>query len=370
MFLCTCKTRYEPSIITTNLNYLVVDGFLNNGNDSTFIRLSRTRKLDSSLLNSAEKNAVLTVEDTDGNSLYQFTELNQSGVYTVPSMALDLNNKYKLRIKTSDGKQYLTDELTVTYTPPIDSISWKKTDKGVTIYANTHNPQNNTKYYRWEYTETYEYHARFLSFLEYDTAALTPGTLKGRGDSALVYTCWTTKNSREFLLSSTAKLSDDVISDFALRSIDLNAVELSVKYSMLLKQYSLSAEAYQYMQNLKRITEQTGSIFDAQPAEIVGNIHCLENPAEPVLGFIGACNTDSRRIFITNEDVSPWLVDRSCPRILVNNDVVDIELYFHQFGYIPTQYYNSSPISPIWGALPECVDCRLSGGNTIKPDFW
>ena len=44
----------------------------------------------------------------------------------MPGMNLDINSKYKLHIRTSDGKEYISDEITVVETPPIDSISWEK----------------------------------------------------------------------------------------------------------------------------------------------------------------------------------------------------------------------------------------------------
>jgi hypothetical protein len=40
--------------------------------------------------------------------------------------------------------------------PPIDSISWKRDEEGVRVFVNTHNPEGNTRYYRWEFEETWE----------------------------------------------------------------------------------------------------------------------------------------------------------------------------------------------------------------------
>ena len=58
-----CKEKYDPPATKENPNFLVVDGFLNNSSDTTFIRLSRTRNLDSNLLNSGERNADMLIED-------------------------------------------------------------------------------------------------------------------------------------------------------------------------------------------------------------------------------------------------------------------------------------------------------------------
>jgi hypothetical protein len=368
--IASCKEKYQPDIKGGNPEYLVVDGFLNNSNDSTYIRLSLTRRTDSNLLNTGVNNAQLTIEDKTGNTYYNFSELNQDGTYTLPGINLDANKTYKLRIKTAAGKEYLSDEIIVQETPPIDSISWKKADKGVTIYANTHDPRNNTRYYRWEYTDTWKYHADYISRLMYDTAYPGLGQLTGRPDSDFFYTCWQTRRSFDMLLASTAKLSDDILSQFPLRFISLNSIELSEKYSILVREYALTRPAFEYFQNLKKNTEQTGSIFDAQPSELNGNIHSISDKSEVVLGFITACGMNTKRIFISNEEVAPWIWGPSCGRFLVPKNADSIELYFGHLGYIPTEPYNSSVRSPIWAALPECVDCRLYGGVNQKPDFW
>jgi hypothetical protein len=363
MLLVGCKERYEPPVLQINPNYLVVDGFLNNSPDSTFIRLSRTRKLDSNLVNSGENNAEITIEDNTGTTLYYFQQINNDGGYTLPGMNLDINNKYRLRIKTADSKEYISDEITVTQTPPIDSISWQKTDAGVTIYSNAHDSLGNTKYYKWDYTETYQYHASLLSRDIYKN-----GFLMSRSPEEFIYYCWITNNSKELLLASSIKLSQDIINQNPIRHFATNSIELSLKYSILLRQYSLTKESYEYLQNLKRVSEQLGTLFDAQPSQLTGNIHAVNNINEPVLGFVTASNMSSKRIYITNDEVAPWTFGYSCSPILVNP--ADFDLYFNTLGYIPIEPYNSSPFSPEYGALPDCVDCRLLGGTTIKPGFW
>ena len=40
-----CRKPYSPPITTANVNYLVVEGVINSGADSTIIKLSRTTPL-------------------------------------------------------------------------------------------------------------------------------------------------------------------------------------------------------------------------------------------------------------------------------------------------------------------------------------
>ena len=109
-----------------------------------------------------EHNAEVNIEGENHETfpLYE----NGNGVY-VSSAALNLNSneKYRLQIKTRDGKEYVSDFATVKNTPAIDSISWQRENGGLKIYVNTHDPQNNTKYYQWKYEETWEIHSAYLS---------------------------------------------------------------------------------------------------------------------------------------------------------------------------------------------------------------
>lgn len=359
--LFSCKQAYDPPVVKTDLSLLVVDGFLNNGTDTSFIRLSRTKKIAEGTANAAENGAQMIIEDEASNPLYFFQQQNNNGVYILPGMSLDINRKYRLRINTATGKQYLSDELPVSNTPPIDSVSWKRTNEGVNIYATTHDPANKTKYYRWDYTETYQHHPPYFSTMKYQG-----GILSYRSTSELIYDCWTTENSTELLLASSAKLSSDIIFEKKLRSIATNSIELSVKYSILARQYALTEEAFLYLENLKKISEQMGSIFDAQPSQLTGNIHSVTDISEPVLGYLLATTSHSQRIYIKNSEVQPWLANPYCQMIEVTPD--SLGFYFGDMGYLPIDFNMSTSITT--GAQPICVDCRVRGGTLIKPDFW
>ena len=239
IFLSACKEKYFPPAGQSNLNYLVVDGTLINGPDSTYIRLSRTKKLDDTSPNGGEQNAQITVEDAESNTLYNFTPVNNAGLYTIPGMNLDLNKKYRVRINTTDGNQYVSDDISVKATPPVDSINWVKRGDGVTIYANTHDPLNNTKYYRWEYLETWDYYTHYFSEIKYFNKPpdILDSMFQPRKADEFVYHCWKTNLSTQILLGTSLKLSEDVISLAAVRFIPQSAFELNSIYSILVKQY-------------------------------------------------------------------------------------------------------------------------------------
>ncbi|MEJ0101799.1 MAG: DUF4249 domain-containing protein [Bacteroidota bacterium] len=312
-FLVSCKEKYEPPAIKTDLGYLVVDGSLINGPDSTIIRLSRTKNLGANPASSGEQGAQMTVEDAAGNTVYNFTPVNDNGLYTVPGMNLDINKKYKLRINTTDGNQYVSDDVIVKETPSIDSVSWQRSNDGVIIYANTHDPQNSTKYYRWEYTETWDYYMNYFSQIKYQVTSTGEIKFPTRTTDELVYHCWKTVHSTEILLGSSSKLSQDIIILDPVRFIPVSSFEISSVYSILVKQYALTREAFEYFENIKKFSEQTGSLFDAQPSQLNSNIHCVGKPGELVIGFVAASSLQQQRIFITKQQVNPWNYSVYCP---------------------------------------------------------
>ena len=364
LLLTACKENYEPPVIKTNPNLLVVDGFINNSTDTTSIHLSRTRKLTDGATFSPEINAQLTLEDAGGAILYYFQE-TPNGIYIVPGMSLDVNRTYKLRINTVDGKHYTSDEIEVKQTPPIDSVSWERQENGLMIFINTHDSQNNTRYYRWDYTDTWEYYSKYYSSFKYENREVIL-----RRPEEQVYTCWTTKNSTDLHLGSSARLSDDVIHRSPLRFIPANAIELSGLYSILVRQYALTKEGYEYFQNLKKITEQLGSIFDAQPSQLTGNIHSTDDATELVLGYITASTLERKRIFIKREEVVPWLYWLQCDeKFIVPLD--SLENYFGNGVFVPiSEYAPRGPLEGYYAGSVGCVDCTSRGGTNVKPDFW
>ena len=356
-----CKDRYNPPAVSVNSSFLVVEGYLN-GSGPTTIKLSRTFKLADSARPTAELNAQVKVESNAG-SAYTLAAKG-GGVYEAAQISFNPAQQYRLRIIAS-GKEYVSDYVTYKVTPSIDSVNWRRNNEGVQIYVNTHDDQNKTIYYRWEYDETWEFHSAYQSGLEYRNHTIVP-----RDPAVNLFFCWQSQSSNRILLGSSAKLSKDIISMSPLTAIQRGSWMLSVRYSILVKQYALQEKAYQYWQNMQKNTENLGSIFDPLPSEISGNIHSVSNPSELVIGYISAGTTQSKRIFITNGDVGNWYYYDGCELLFTPDNKDSLETYFGSGANAPTYFaqtqsgqrgYNYSSIG--------CLDCRLRGTN-VRPSFW
>ncbi|TSD64913.1 DUF4249 domain-containing protein [Inquilinus sp. KBS0705] len=369
----SCKKPYTPPQITAPSSYLVVEGTINSGSDTTFINLSRTRNLGDSVNVSGERGATVIVEG-DGTS-YNLPEL-RNGVYAHQGLNLDVTKKYHLRIKTADGQEYLSDDVEVKSAPPIDDVGYEIKDKGLQINVSTHDPANKTLYYRWEYVETWRFHTRYRSDF---VVAPARDTVILRTAENQIYYCFNTVASSTISIASSTKLSQDVISKAPLTLIAPESDKISMRYSILVKQYALTKEAYEFWENLKKNTETLGSIFDALPSEISGNIHNIKNPSEPVIGYISAGAVQSKRVFIDKSQLpDTWKTayPESCRQ--------DTTLYVGDHGFnevrdyillgtaIPTASITDPRGFTIIGFYrtdPICADCTLRG-RVQQPAFW
>lgn len=373
MLLFSCKEKYIADSLNSS-RYLVVEGNINNGNDSTIIQISRSEQLNSTQT-TPESSAKITIESIDGTTNIPLSE-KAKGSYSIYGLNLNTNNKYRVRIITSDNQTYLSDTLSVLSNPAIDSVNWGYKDGGVQLYVNSHSSNTGTNYYKWDYKETFEFHSKYKSYLKISTINYYKAQFAWLGyrDSVNVtydnnmYQCWKDVNSSDINISNTANLSTNSI-HYPLAWIEPGSEKLSIMYSVLVKQYAISQEAYNFYNKIKKNTESTGTLFDPQPSDIRGNIHNINKPNEVVIGFMNICNAQSKRILIDNKSLNNWAPSSQCYLREIKNNSDSILLSGR--GLIPTdvaQYVTS--IISYYAAPPECVDCRTKGGNNNKPTYW
>lgn len=363
--LSACVEPYEPDDLRTPQSHLVVAGFINL-EGITSITLSRTQALKDATPAPVVRQAQVFIQDQAGTR-YPLTE-RQPGTYTSEPLALAVSSQYQLRFRTPDGREYASDLVTGKRTPPIDNITWASEPRGVQLYVSSHDATNQARYYRWRYEETWQFRSAFQSLLAYENSRISPRTNN-------IYECWGTENSASILLSNTTRLKEDVVSNFPLLLLPANAEKLRIKYSILVKQYAQSPEEYAYWELLRKNTETLGGLYDPLPSQLTGNVRCLTNTDEQVIGYVGATTMTTRRLFISrNEfpDENRFLTGYESCLPLDTILVGAADFYFRGGSYIPVYTVfrpMSSTILGYTGSVPLCVDCRLRGTN-VKPDFW
>lgn len=366
-----CVEPYDLKNVSYD-NALIVEGHISNINKPQQIKLSRTSTLNERKV-IAESGANVIVESESGESI-PFTEV-KPGIYESASVAGVVGEGYTLSITTNKGRKYKSNQVILKDVPPIGKINAAfvtTPERGIRITVDTEDPTNKTHNYRWDYVETYEIHTPFPS-----NYWVPPGT-----DSAVwrydrVDVCWASDTLRKVLIKSTSTQAQDKVLDFQLRFIPESSYIFRVKYSMLVQQYALSEEAYNYWELTRTFNETQGSLADVQPGNITSNIVGVSDRNETVLGYFDASAVSEQRVFFDYRDFKDDGYERpgfrsSCFEITpIYVVVVDIgpfmELHYKELaiwdaiGFWPTGQLELLPIG--------CCDCS-DMGTTIKPLFW
>jgi len=368
LIMSSCKDPFTPDISPNYKDLLVVEGFINIGG-ITEIKISRSIDLKDSRSIDPVKNASISILGDDGSLVTG--KSTESGECLLMTENLVLGKKYKVTISLAAGKVYETGYLASKATPEIDSISYAVTDKGFQIFANTHDPANDTRFYTWDYRETWEVGVPFVSTHEFKNSRVVL-----RDPSINIQHCWAYSKSSNILLGSTARLSEDKLTMAPIVYIPGNSVKVANLYSILVRQYGLTKDAYEYMERMKKNTEQIGGIFDAQPSELKGNLVCISDPAEKVLGWISAGTIVQKRIFISYKDKPGsginWIYQKSCNASVIDLDSLVYYIRSNKFivNEMVGEAYPGGPLLYKYTMSTEdCIDCRLQGSNS-KPLFW
>jgi hypothetical protein len=361
-FIVTCCIEpYQPPAVTEDLNLLVVDGFVNCSTGSASIRLSHSIKLSDKQNPAMETGAQVSIKDSDGIK-YLLTETD-AGTYTLTGVTFDLSKTYQLHIQTIAGKEYQSASVPFLTTPPLDSVTWKPEPNGVSISVNAHDETSASKYYQWHYTEVWAYTSKYGSSFK-----VVNGVIITRPVEDNIYYCWGTEQSRDIMIGTSQRLSEDVISDYQVTFVPAGTIKLTRKYSILVQQQAITKEGYDYLLQLKKTTESLGGLFDPLPSQVTGNISCVTDPSEIVLGYFSGATTQSQRIFIDFKEL---------PRSLqyYKSQQCEIDTVFlRNFGNgnlsLPIGTFGTPALEGYLTTDPACVDCRLLGGSATKPDFW
>jgi hypothetical protein len=399
LLICiSCKKPFNAHITSVTTNFLAVDGSIVSG-DSTFITLSRTTSLSDTTQNKVELKAIVSVEN-DQAKLYPFTEKGK-GIYELGITNFDPARTYRLDIKTSDGKIYQSDFVPMKVTPPIDSIYFKQnSDATVLFYVNTHDATNNTRYYRWDYKETWSTVALYTASYQFKNSTIIPIVPDSPDDISI---CYSTDLSDQIFVGSSSGLAEDVISNLQIGGLTEGSIKIGHVYTMQLKQYALTKDGFNYYQNLKTNTEQLGSIFDAQPSTTMGNIHCVTSPNELVIGFVSVSTASNKQFNLHANDLPLRVHDLYGSSYWLYNPPYTRTYNSYYFPPPDTSVCHTSnflttyPVATLTNAeirtlskgdslvfdgilLPNgiayyyapknCVDCRIKGGTNIRPLYF
>jgi hypothetical protein len=363
--LAGCIEPYTPPESAAGENPLVVEGGLHGNTGTASVQLTRTARLSDGLPAPPVTGAVVLLESRSGAS-FALTDPDGKGLYSRSGLPVAPGEEFRLRVQAG-GKSYVSDYEVARPAPPIDSVSWEVKEDGIQVYVNTHDTENEAGNYLWTYEETWAYTSAFES-----TVIFENGAPRLRASSEFVYMCYQGSVSSTINNISTEKLSENRVSKFPLVFHPKSSDKIRIRYSILVRQYSIDDEEHAFWTQMKKNSQNLGTLFDPLPTQITGNLHNENDPGEVVLGFFRAGYSSEQRIFISNRDLPRDFREQkdfgNCLETMW--PVGDIGL-FGLYPYLITRpVYDGITIIGYNYSTKDCVDCRRQGGTTTPPDFW
>jgi len=397
LFLLLVTSCTEPYALQSEdfEEALVVEATLTNEFKKQEISISKTYPLES-IQASIEKNAIVFVKDDLGTT-YNFIETDDKYISENEFQALP-NRTYQLFIKTANGKSYISNNQTLTKSNNIDNVSTTvrtiNGQKGVEISVNHKDVDNSSKFYRYTYEETskvtvpkwVESELKLKKTAPYYDIVYALLYFELRTEEARV--CYKTTKSKEIILKETTKQSQDIVADFPLKFINYKNYDIAERYSILVNLYTQNLESYTYYKNLKKSAENGNILSPTQPGYIKGNITCVTDNKNKVLGYFEVSSVSSKRIFFNYFDV--FTDENTLPDYFNPCNIVELEPYdyegFREDGdekeaiTLRTKIKNKAliyydkyfkPNGTITFMLvePPCGDCRVLGSN-VRPSYW
>jgi hypothetical protein len=319
-------------------NAPTVNGQISTLPGRTYVQLGVT-----SLYNSQpDPESFANVRITDDLGIvYPMTE-TAPGRYTNDLLKAEAGRSYRLMVDTFDEETYISAWVATPPAPGSDSSYYRITQESYTdkdggvrtgwfvkAYVDSKLSPEST-YVRWEVEEVFK-----IAPTDFPDVF---------GDVPIP--CYISQNAdpqRIVLLNRLGVRVDALEGQLvATRPIDWTFKE---RHYLTVFQSSLTADACDYWQKVAKLAGQVGSIFDAPPAEIKGNITWSNRPGLRVFGYFQVVSESYSRFFLVPSDL-PFTLPRHC----------EYDPFLSHSGYIPY----------------ECIEpnCQFLPGSTIIPPPW
>ncbi len=371
IFTTSCIDPYWPELDSKYTSALVVEGKISNKPGPYEVKVSRSSSVDNPRINPLSGCQVV-ISDDRGNS----EELMEHaiGIYRTAADGIRgiVGHSYKISIVTAEGIIYESAYEQMAMPTEIDSIytaieysphpHYDRNITGFRFYLNTKISEQDTNYYKWDLECTYKYTANYRIKYIFD------GEMHPFSPSDSLYTCYKTLQIPESFTYNTSKLSTPQVIGFPLHLVTTETKELSMRYSLIARQYSIAENAYQYWSKLKVMAEEQGALYTKLPFQIRSNVYRLDDTDEPVLGYFLVAGLSEKRIFMDRPKAVDFYYPDSC-----NLYPVDVNLlYIHidQWPLLFPAQIAGDAQQPAWVDYQWCVDCTQLGGVLEFPDFW
>ncbi|NER16368.1 DUF4249 domain-containing protein [Spongiivirga citrea] len=387
LVLSSCIETFEPGTQTFE-DTLIIEGRITNELKEQVIFITRSFRFEDEGP-SQETGATVRVVGDTGMTI-NFIEASPGKYISETPFSAQSGIGYHLEVISKSGQHF---QSTQTNLPPVVPIAKmyheagfdSNNSPGIGVYVDSENPQGNANFYRYEFIETYRIEAPKWSPLE---AIVISDVWEFEVDTAPreqeERVCYKTNHSTAIMQATTNASTEDKIQKFPVRFIVKDDYMTTHRYSILVKQYVQTREAYRYFEKLNEFSQSENLFSDIQPGFLEGNIRSLDDADKNAVGFFEVTSVTSKRLyfkyhdafpgerlpkFVTNcTEVAPPLASGHAPEAVTSPLIDNIKLgllrYFDVNNRITLDFRGPFIMVP-----PACGDCTVLGSN-IKPDFW
>lgn len=338
----------------------------------------------------AEINAQVEVVEGNGNS-HSFQE-SEPGVYTsVNPFRAEQGMGYQLKITTQNGNSFSSDEMVLPSISSMDDLYAERIvtdlgEEGMGIFIDNLSSTDTFNNYRYEYVETYrviapDWNVVSLVNVPQPVCPLTIKSVRERDEQI----CYPTRSSNEIILASTSNFDQNRLQRFQVKFINRNNYILSHRYSILVRQYVQSNEAYSFYETLEDFSGSESIFSETQPGFLEGNVRGDNNSDEKVVGYFDVATVTEKRLFFNYDDFFPGEplppyadpCKRSAPKVAAGHgpeprcilaSMVDLDLI--RFVTDNVDYVGPQSDGGPFIVVPRvCGDCTVLG-TTEVPEFW
>ncbi len=327
IFLQSCVDALEFSP-TEGEKLLVVDGKLTTSGEDQFVRLSQTAAVGRSDNFPPVIGANVTLRDDLGNFV-NYEEI-QPGSYQLSGSAIQgaSGRTYTLRIEAA-GKVYESKPEIMPQSIEADSSFFTIANQKF-VYVNTSVkiPTDLVQgpFLKWRIDNVYQVNEVYCGPFD---------------PTNICYIKQTFGNQLLPILDGSLLARGETAKPFvAVKEADITFGEV-VYFNLYME--TLTPDAFKYWNKVSLLLTQSGSIFDAPPGAIRGNITNINDPNEFVLGYFYAAPEDTTHVKVLASDFLPYTINPYCGVA----------------GFPPFPF------------PPECCTCTLISNSTlVKPDYW
>lgn len=311
----SCIDPFELNLEDGETNFLVIDGDFTPDKRSHKLQMYYTnsqvvrkrRPVEGAMAYLVDENGQQEAYEDLGNGAYELMGTTIKGeVGQSYFVKIDLPNGEKYRSKPASIPRKIRGDSTYIQFGFVEEllITGAITRKSfLEVFVDSPLPTDGEDYWlKWDVSTLY-------SFPELICSPLGPPPdicfIPGKNDLQLV----TILNGERFGDNRIEKLKVNS------KQLTINDFEFRGKHYFLVNQQSINKEAHDYWDKLNRVANQTGSIFDAPPAGVQGNLYNVNDESEMVLGYFELMNTDSLRGYTNAAELSTDYVFpvRVCP---------------------------------------------------------